>query len=176
MNDVMNGSATPNVTGLPWNRSGSGLFSQCSRWARNAYVTANARATAISEMTSRERNSPRCSTSVASSSWRRRRGSRFIDGTLRNGRVVLARGGQFRAYLVRLLVLAGDRLLELPHSLPQRAADLGHALGAEDEEDHDEEEDDLRNTDPARHGTQGSAFETRPAVRGTCRGPEEAPL
>src|SRR5207247_2226217 len=53
-------------------------------------------------------------------------------------RVVSGRRRQLRL----LVVLAGDRVLELAHALAQRAADLGQALWSEneqrDDEDHDE--------------------------------------
>src|SRR3954466_11970506 len=58
---------------------GGGWFSQCSSRSWKTYVTMNAAASAPSTMNSRVRSSPRCSTSVASSPWRRRRGtSRLI--------------------------------------------------------------------------------------------------
>src|SRR5213593_1621032 len=95
--------------------------------------------TLSSEMTSRVRSSPRCSTSVASSPWRRRRGRSLIAlrvalGRGRNRVLRLSLG--CRRQLWRLvLVLAGDRVLELAHALAERASHLGQPLRAEDEED-----------------------------------------
>src|SRR5205807_1065784 len=52
-----------------------------------------------------------------------------------------------------VVVLAADRVLELPHSLPDRAAHLGQALRAEDEEDHDQEDHELPGANPTGHAS-----------------------
>ena len=72
---VVNGSVTPSVTRLL--SSGSGRVSQSISRSWNAKEIANAGTIAKSAITRRVRNSPRCSTSVASSPWPRRRGKRF---------------------------------------------------------------------------------------------------
>ena len=75
--DVRNGSATPSVIGRAI-RSGNGWLSQWINrwWNTNAIVKPTT--SAPSETKIRARSSSRCSTSVASSPWRRRRGSDFI--------------------------------------------------------------------------------------------------
>src|SRR6476469_10774 len=95
-------------------------------------------ASALKEMIRRARSSPRCSTRVASSPWRRRRGSTLI--ALRGGRrrVVRRAGGQLGLLVVRA---AGDRVLELAHAFAERAPDFRQALRPEyeqrDDQDHD---------------------------------------
>ena len=66
MIEVRNGSATPRVIGLR-RSGGSARFSQWMSWLWKAKVTPKATASASSEIASRVRSSPRCSTSVASS-------------------------------------------------------------------------------------------------------------
>src|SRR5262249_5157229 len=56
---------------------------------------------------------------------------------------------QVRRRLV--LVLAGDRVLELAHALAERAPHLGQPLRAEDEQDDHEQNCDLLGADPSRH-------------------------
>ena len=75
MNEVMNGSAGLSV--ISFRRStGSGSSSQWMICARKAYASPKVTAIASRQRTIRERSSSRCSTSVASSPCRRRRGSR----------------------------------------------------------------------------------------------------
>src|SRR5262245_62065307 len=93
--DVVKGSIGLNVAGF-FRLSGSGRFSQLRIRPWNVYVTTNAATIAISMMKRRALSSPRCSTSVASSPWRSRRGT---------GRIVLARGGR--------LGVVGGRLPDL---------------------------------------------------------------
>src|SRR4051812_27796286 len=125
MIETVNGSSTPNVIGGCL-LAGNGRFSQLSRRPWNAYVTAKAAAIVIRQMIRRARSSPRCSTSVASSPWRRRRGSRLIASAWRGRRVVRCGPRQ-----LRLVVLAGHRVLELAHPAAERAADLGEPLRPE---------------------------------------------
>ena len=147
MIDIVNGSSTPNVTGGRLS-AGSGRFSHSSRRPWNAYVTANAATTATRQMIRRARSSPRCSTSVASSPWRRRRGSRLI--AYADGRRSLVRrpGGGNSG----LLVIAGDRVLELAHAATERTSDLGQSLRPEDEQRDDQEDDQPRDSD-LRHAS-----------------------
>ena len=51
-----------------------------------------------------------------------------------------------------VVVLAGDRVLELAHALPERPAHLGQPLGPEDEQDDEEQDQDLPDTDAEGHG------------------------
>src|SRR5437868_6812015 len=69
---------------------------------------------------------------------------------LRDGVVLARRGGNLRGARF-LFVFARDRVLELPHPLAERAPDFRHALRPEDQENHDQEQDELRNADPAGH-------------------------
>src|ERR1044071_54999 len=140
--EVVKGSIGLKVAGF-FRSSGSGRFSQLRIRPWNPYVTTNAATTAISMMKMRARSSPRCSTSVASSPWRIRRGM---------GRVLLVGGrlggvGGRLPDLRRLLVLTGDRVLELAHTLAKRVPDLGQPLGPEDEQCDDEDDDHTRDTD-----------------------------
>ena len=114
-------------------------------------------------MKRRCRSSSRCSTSVASSPWPRRRGgaSKRIGSSLVDG-FVLARqrgghGGSSSARPGSCVVCVGsgfvvpaDRVLELAHPLAERAADLRQALRAEEQERQQQEADDLERTD-VRH-------------------------
>src|SRR5215210_6726247 len=181
MNDVTNGSATLKVSRLSRCFAGSGSSSQWMIDARKAYATAAAATSATSETTRRLRSSSRCSTSDASSPWPSRRGSRTTaiacparrlwrvvaldrrrGGSCRRGGGLGGRRGQLdrpRRHLLVVVVLAGDRVLELAHPFAHRAADLRQALGAEDEEQHDREDDQLRESDEARHrGGRVAAF------------------
>src|SRR5712691_6735046 len=166
-NDVRNGSETSIVIGwylCPFT-VGSGRFSQFSSVPWKAYATLVVTATAIRQKTIRVRSSPRCSTSVASSPCARRRGSR----RMRLDRVVFALAGAHRSsdgLLDRrrgrqlggfvLLVLARHRALELAHTLAERAAHLGQFLRPEDEQDDEEENQQLRGSNPTWHGGQPS--------------------
>src|ERR1044071_9991436 len=105
------------------------------------------------QMTSRVRNSPRCSTSVASSPWRSRRGSRLIVLRRLRRRVVCGRSRQ-----LGLLVVAGYRVLELAHAATEGASDLGQTLRPEDEQRDDEDDDQARNSDLRKHAFKGSGF------------------
>src|SRR5256885_9379772 len=156
MIETVKGSSTPNVSGGRLS-AGSGRFSHSSRWPCSAYVTTNAPTTCTMQMTRRARSSPRCSTSCASSPWRRRRGSRFIASVGGGRRVVRCGPRQLRL----VVVLAGDRVLEFAHPASKRAADLGQALRPEDEERDDEDDDEPRDSD-LRH-----AFSlARPGIAG----------
>src|SRR4051794_11356098 len=154
--ETMNGSATPKVTG--WRCSGgSGRVSaSISRpWTANA--TAKPAPTATADTATRARSSPRWST--RSPAWSRvtRRGSRRrtlrrlplrcphrLDGGSRERRAL-------ELHVVARFVAARHGALELAHPAPERAAHLGQALRAEDEQ-HDEPEDDqLRQSDEAWH-------------------------
>ena len=73
LTDVVNGSVTPSVTSFLSFGSGPVSHSMICSW--NANVTRKIGTIARSAMMSRERSSSRCSTSVASSPWSRRRGS-----------------------------------------------------------------------------------------------------
>src|SRR5215217_2744350 len=106
-------------------------------------------ARAASETISRARSSPRCSTSVASSPWRRRRGSTLIGLGRRGWGLVRGASRQLGLLVVRA---AGDRVLELAHALAERAPDLGEALGAEDEQRDDEDHDEPGDADFRKHG------------------------
>src|SRR4051794_2513540 len=100
-------------------------------------------AIAARAMIRRARSSPRCSTSVASSPWRRRRGSLAMCLGGRGGRRLVAGG----ARQLGLLVVTGDRVLELAHPAPERAADLGQSLGPEHEQRDDQDDDEPGNAD-----------------------------
>src|SRR6266540_1534303 len=96
----------------------------------------------------RARSSSRCSTSVASSPCRRRRGRRFI--VLGGVALALARcdGRVCRLYrelcrLVIVVVLAADLLLELAETAAHRASDLGQPLGPEQQKSQEKQKDDL---------------------------------
>src|SRR2546426_8810279 len=101
-------------------------------------------------------SSSRCSTSVASSPWRSRRGSRPIIG-LRNG-VAFARRCRRRRVLrsdrklgALLVVLPGDGVLELTHTATERTADLRKTLRPEQQQRQQQQQDDLAGAD-VRHG------------------------
>src|SRR6476659_6588952 len=150
--EVRNGSATPRVVGLRC--FGSGPFSQWMILTWNANATPNPTQSAISETTSRPRSSPRCSTSVASSPWRRRRGGLIaLRVGLRRGRdgFLGLRGGLSRQLRRRVVVLARNRILELAHTLPERLAHLRQPLRAEDQQDDHEQDCDFPGTNPSRH-------------------------
>src|SRR5919201_1839690 len=113
---------------------------------------------------SRLRSSSRCSTRLSRSSWpigRRRlkrapgwrsgvraRGGLILRAALARhdlgigGRTVelLLAHGRLLATLVAVLVLAGQRVLELAHARAELAPEPGQALGPEDDE-HDEQDD-----------------------------------
>src|SRR6266536_1602499 len=154
--EVRNGSAGLNVVGLP-NPFGSGRFSQSRIRPWNEYATTKPMLSATSDTTMRARNSPRCSTRVASSPWRRRRGSRATE--LGRGGVVLARRCRRRRRRLRgrrqlrrrLLVLAADGVLELPHALPERAPHLREPLRAEHEQHDEKQNRELPWSDPTGH-------------------------
>jgi hypothetical protein len=66
--------------------------------------------------------------------------SRRLSGrSLRHGRGRRS-GGDF----LRLRLARGDRVLELPHAASQGASHLRQALGSEEQEQHDEDDDYLR--------------------------------
>src|SRR5215210_8019268 len=81
--------------------------------------------------------------------------------------VPLARGRGLREALLvlrclweprgRLVVPSGHGVLELAHALPDRPADLGDALRAEEEEHHDEEDQELRKPDSEGHSRRLAA-------------------
>ena len=167
LTDVKNGSVTPSVTSCLSSGSGS---SQPARSAARGRRTrrmnaARARPSAINEPVP---SSPRCSTSVASSPWPRRRGSRLqaMRGWARRrcraracaspggrrGRLVVSAGGSSRSR--SLVIVVACRVMESLNSrIPraERPAHLGQPLGPEDEE-HDEQEDhDLPDTDSEWH-------------------------
>src|SRR5439155_20094710 len=48
-------------------------------------------------------------------------------------------------------LMAGERVLELPHPRAQRASDLRQPLGAEEEQRDQEQDDDVRRAGPAAH-------------------------
>src|SRR5262245_30606718 len=109
----------------------------------------NPTASALSAMNSRARSSPRCSTSVASSPWRRRRGSTLM-ALLRGRRRGLVPGA--RRQLGLLVVAAADRVLELAHALAERAPDLREALWPEHEQRDDEDHDEPGDSYLGKHG------------------------
>src|SRR6188474_135691 len=115
--EVVNGSVTPRVTSFLSFGSGPVSHSMIRSWKTN--VTMKIGMIANSATIRRERNSSRCSTSVASSPWPRRRGSH------------------------RLRVDPAHAVLELAHPLAERAAHLGEALGSEHQEEDDEQDEQL---------------------------------
>src|SRR5262245_19057036 len=119
----------------------------------------NPTASALSAMNSRARSSPRCSTSVASSPWRRRRGSTLM-ALLRGRRRGLVPGA--RRQLGLLVVAAADRVLELAHALAERAPDLGEALRPEHEQRDDENHDEPGDSYLGKHGR--SVASSRPGM------------
>src|SRR4051812_1734146 len=164
LTDVKNGSVTPNVTICL--SFGSGFVSQSISSPLNAKQNGNAISIAPIAMKRRARSSPRCSTSVASSPWSRRRGSRFhamarrvLDGVVlarrraRRSRGHGALGGARRDDLaiVVVVVLAADRLLELAHPAAERAAHLGQPLRAEDQQRGEQDDEQLGDSDSKRH-------------------------
>src|SRR6266498_425816 len=56
--------------------------------------------------------------------------------------------------LVLVVILAGERVLELAHPLAQRAAHLGQALGPKEDQDEGEEDEELPGADPTRHSSR----------------------
>src|SRR6185437_1124465 len=84
------------------------------------------------------------------------------------------------ALLVRLLVVrdgqplqlgvvvAGDRLLELAHPLPQAATHLGQALGAEEDEGEQAEQQELGHSDESGHVEYLLRAVVAPATLGRC--------
>jgi hypothetical protein len=72
-------------------------------------------------------------------------------------RLVAARAGGNRSLFLRrreldrLVVLAGDRVFELTHPLPQRTTHLGQPLWAEDEQHDEEQDEDLPDADTEGH-------------------------
>src|SRR5205807_4455251 len=129
--------------------------------------SASATPNAASAMTMRERSSSRWSTRLSLSSKPIGR-MRFATATRRGllGRVRRVSGarGPRRLFLgLRLrrhrrsglgarllelgmglvLVLAGDRVLELAHSAPERLPEIGQSLRPEDQKHDDEDDDDL---------------------------------
>src|SRR6266404_4789489 len=92
----------------------------------------------------RLRNSSRCSSSVASSPWSRRRGSLAIVAL--GGRVVLGGRGRRlggRELGGRVRRIAGDRVLELAHPRSERATHLRQPLRAEEEQDDSKQDGDM---------------------------------
>src|SRR6266516_6325210 len=124
--------------------------------------------TASRETMIRDRSSSRCSTSVASSLWPRRRGSRFMatGASLLRDFVVLARlrgrrrrrlGGrrglrQLRLVIV-IVVLAADGVLELAHPFAERLPDFRQALRTEEKQREQQQSGDLERAD-VRHQQQ----------------------
>src|SRR5437870_707097 len=160
LNVTRNGSTTPNVVRRFFLSAGSGPLSHCRMWCWKTNATAPQTTRATSETMMRDRNSSRCSTSVASSPWRRRRGNLICQARL--GGVVLAcrrwsgrlagRGClELGADLVDVLVGAGHRILELAHSLTHGAADLRQPLRAEEQERQQQQKDDLAGSDVSEH-------------------------
>jgi Fe-S cluster assembly ATP-binding protein len=89
-----------------------------------------------------------------------RRGGRF-------GHVGWLCGRQGRSRVVA--PLAGDRVLELPHSLAELPAHFGQPLGAENKQQHEQQDQKFPDSDSERHGRENS---TRvPTVMGKIRGP-----
>src|SRR5580765_8237801 len=150
---TVNGSATPVVRSLWWS-GGSGRSSQLRTWSLKTKATADARAIAPSMTKSRPRSSSRCSPSVASSAWPRRRGSpamSLLDG--------LALGRRCRRRRCRRLRRLGGRklglhdvvvrgvarygVLELAHPVSERLADLRQPLAAEEEQRDQEKQDNV---------------------------------
>src|SRR5271165_6147328 len=127
----------------------------------------NATAIAASEMISRPRSSCRWSTTLTRSSWPRRptatamispvgfacgpSGGRLpgglldaCDGDRRAGGPARGRRGACGLLGAQgRLALAAERVLEAPHPAAERAAHLGQPLGAEHEEQEDEQECDV---------------------------------
>src|SRR5215208_7882338 len=66
-----------------------------------------------------------------------------------------ALGGLQRGDLVLVVVLgvAADGVLELPHPVSDRLADLGQALRAQDDQGDDEHDHELERTDVEWHGS-----------------------
>src|SRR5262245_14262857 len=62
--------------------------------------------------------------------------------------------------LVVVSVLAGDRVLELAHPAPHRASDLRKALGAEEQQRQQKQQDDLPRAD-VWHGLRVAVWTTR---------------
>src|SRR6186713_2581730 len=157
--EVVNGSVTPRVTSFLSFGSGPVSHSMMRSWKAN--VTMKIGMIANSATIRRERNSSRCSTSVASSPWLRRRGShrRIIAGfSLAHGLALRLRlrlrdglggGGREldlrrrRRGLHRVRVDPAHAVLELAHPLAERAAHLGEALGSEHQEKDDEQDEQL---------------------------------
>src|SRR4051812_12993624 len=93
-------------------------------------------------MNNRQRSSSRCSASVASSPWPRRRGSCFIpplDGLA----LAFGLGGRKRLRRGRLVVVTRDRVLELAHTGTERPTDLRQTLAAEEQQRDQQDEDDV---------------------------------
>ena len=65
--------------------------------------------------------------------------------------VTLAVGSAAGAAVVVVAVVARDRLLELAHAAPERAAHLGQPLRPEEDQDDHQQDEQFRKTDPARH-------------------------
>src|SRR6185437_12089081 len=114
---------------------------------------------------SRPRSSSRCSASVASSPWPRRRGSLLIGGL--GGRLVLGRrrrrrcdrglGGRELGLRLGSRVTR-HRVLELAHTRAERAPDLRQSFATEQQQRDQEEEDDVPGLRESSHGGQRSAF------------------
>jgi Fe-S cluster assembly ATP-binding protein len=64
------------------------------------------------------------------------------------------------------VVVPGYSVLELAHALAERASDLRHARGAEEQQDDDEEDEDLGKPDSKGHKRTIAAGSVRPAGRG----------
>src|SRR5207302_9160294 len=78
----------------------------------------------------------------------------LLDGFVLAGRGrLLDRGGK----LGLVLGLARDRVLELLHPRPERAADLRQPLGAEEQQRQEEQKNDLAGSD-VRHASMVAGF------------------
>src|SRR6478609_6019351 len=161
---TVNGSATPVVRSLWWS-GGSGRSSQLRTWSLKTKATADARAIAPSMTKSRPRSSSRCSPSVASSAWPRRRGSpamSLLDGLALGRRCRRRRRLGGRKLRLRDVVVRGVArygVLELAHPVSERLADLRQPLAAEEEQRDQEKQDDVPGSLEVPHESyESSAF------------------
>src|SRR6266576_4415709 len=146
VSETVKGSATPRVTRCRW-PAGSGRFSQVRsrEWKANATIVVMA--STLNTTKRRPRSSSRCSASVASSRWPRRRGRRLMPmlgglalGRLRDG------CGQFGRRELRRRLRRGvtcDRVFELPHTRSERAPDLRQPSAAEEHQRDEKDKDDV---------------------------------
>src|ERR671937_1150419 len=145
VSETVNGSATPRVSSWRW-PAGSGRFSQPRTREWNANVTIVVTASTPNTTKRRPRSSSKCSASVASSPWPRRRGSQLIArlGGLALDRLRSGSGRLGRCELLRgLRGVTCDRVLELPHSRSERAPDLRQLAAAEEHQRDEKDQDDV---------------------------------